>query len=171
MKQGLPLLFFIIFCVYQTSGQKFLIIERTGTPKTEKISVFDEITFQLNDDDKGWYTRQILDLNADAQLVLLGDTWTPIADISRIKLKRQRVLANVIGGALMGGGASMILGDLFYTIRDKEEYTQGGIEFGLINLGVGAGIRALLAPIKYNLGKKTRLRVIDITYRTGNSNT
>lgn len=171
MKQGLPLFIFFFLCFGQVCGQKFLIIERTGTPKTEKIAVFDELTFQLEGDDKGWYTRQILDLNADAQMVLLGETWKPISEISRIKLKRQRVLANVIGGALMGGGASMILGDLFYTIRGKEEYTQGGIEFGLVNLGVGFGIRALLAPIKYNLGKKTRLRVIDITYRTSNSNT
>lgn len=158
--------FVILFCfAFFLNGdcQKFLIIERSGTPKTERITMFDHLTFQLKDDEDVWYTRQILDLNADAQLVLLGDTWIPISDISRIHLKRQRVLASVIGGALQVGGASMILGDLYYTIRGNHRFTDGGIEFGLINILVGTGIRSLLGPIKYRLGKKTRLRVIDIT--------
>ena len=147
-------------------AQKFLIIERTGTPRTERIAVFDEITFQLREDDKGWYTRQILDLNADAQLVLMGDTWISLSDITRIRLKRKRVLATLIGGALQVGGVSMFLGDLYYNIRGEEKYTQGGMEFGLVNIAVGTAIRTLLGPIKYKLGKKTRLRVIDITFRT-----
>ncbi len=148
------------------SCQKFLIIERTGSIRTERLAIFDEITFQLKDDDKGWYTRQIFDLNADAQLVLLGDTWFPLSDLAKIRLKRKRVLASVIGGALQGGGVSMILGDAYYTIRGNPEYTQGGMEFGLLNIVVGTVIRTLLGPIKYTLGKKTRLRVIDITFKS-----
>ncbi|MEO5905242.1 MAG: hypothetical protein ABIQ11_00850 [Saprospiraceae bacterium] len=161
------IIFLVILFVFaffpKVTCQKFLIIERSGTPKTERIPMFDHLTFQLKDDDNIWYTRQIFDLNADAQLVLLGDTWFPISDISRIHLKRQRVLASVIGGALQVGGASMILGDLYYTVRNNHRYTDGGIEFGLINILVGTGIRSIIGPIKYRLGKKTRLRVIDVT--------
>jgi hypothetical protein len=40
------------------------------------------------------------------------------------------------------------------------------MEFGALNILLGTGIRALLSPIKYTLGKKTRLRVIDITFRS-----
>ncbi len=164
------IIFLVILFVFAffSSGtcQKFLIIERTGTPKTERIPMFDHLTFQLNGDEDVWYTRQIFDLNADAQLVLLGDTWFPISDISRIHLNRQRVLASVIGGALQGGGASMILGDLYYTIRNNHRFTDGGMEFGLVNILLGTGIRSWLGPIKYRLGKKTRLRVIDVTIRS-----
>ncbi|MDQ3015833.1 MAG: hypothetical protein M3R25_03800 [Bacteroidota bacterium] len=163
----------ILFCCISfltstfLSGQKYLIIQRAGTARTEKIAIFDELTFQLNDDDKGWYNRQIMDLNADAQLILLGETWIPVADLTRIHLKRQRVLSNIIGGALQVGGASMIMGDLYSTfVRDKPEYTEGGMEYGLVNILVGTGIRALVSPIKYRLGQKTRLRVIDITFRS-----
>ncbi len=165
----------LLFCcitlsfLHTLSAQEYLIIERAGRIRTERIAVYDELTFQLKDDDKGWYTRQILDLNADAQLVLLGDTWIPITDITRIFLKRQRTLPNIIGGALQVGGASMILGDLYYSfVKDTPEYTQGGMEFGLLNIVVGTAIRTLLSPIKYTLGRKTRLRVIDITFRTNN---
>lgn len=147
-------------------SQKFLIIERSGNPRTERIAIYDEITFELKDDDKGWYTRQILDLNADTQLILLGDTWISLSDISRIYLKRKRSLAMLIGGALQGGGASMILGDAYYTLRGQPEITQGGMEFGALNILLGTGLKALLGPIKYKLGKKTRLRVIDITFRS-----
>jgi len=167
MRLLILLFFFELAFADNVSAQKYLIIERTGTPKTEKLALYDEIKFQLRDDDKGWYTRQIIDLNADAQLMLLGDTWVPVSDLSRIYLKRKRTLPMVVGGALQGGGASMILGDMYYTLVKKEpEYTQGGGEFGLLNIGVGTALKALLGPIKYDLGKKTRLRVIDITYRS-----
>ncbi len=169
MKSALIFCFVSFAFLHTLCSQEYLIIERTGRIRTERIAVYDELTFQLKDDDKGWYTRQILDLNADAQLVLLGDTWIPISDITRIFLKRQRVIPNIIGGALQVGGASMILGDLYYsTVRDAHQYTEGGIEFGLLNILVGTGLKALLSPIKYTLGKKTRLRVIDITFRTNN---
>ncbi len=166
MRIILLLVFFKLTIATNVLCQKYLIIERTGNPRTERIAIYDEITFELKDDDKGWYTRQILDLNADAQLILLGDTWIPLSDIDRIFLKRKRVLASVIGGALMGGGASMLLGDAYYIIRGNPEYTQGGNEFGVLNILLGTGIRALLGPIKYKLGRKTRLRVIDITFRS-----
>lgn len=146
------------------AGQKVLLIEKANRPKTEKIQLYDELIFQLKEDPGGWYKRQVLDLNADAQLILLGDTWIALSDISRIRLKRQRAWANIIGGALQGGGASMILGDLWYTLRGHHEYTDGGIEFGFLNIAVGTGLRALFAPIKYRLNEKRRLRVVDLTY-------
>jgi len=165
---GLIFVFIIIFLT-ATSGQKFLLIERSCTPRTKRLGLYDEITFQLRDDTKGWYTRQILDMNPDAQMILLGDTWMSIQDLSRIRMSNQRVLASIIGGALQGGGVSMMLGDAWYTIRGNPEFTQGGLEFGLLNIAVGSAIRALLGPIKYRLGKKTRLRVIDVTFGTKNS--
>lgn len=165
MKFGLLLCLNII--MLPLYGQKFLIIEKAGRARTEKIALFDEITFQLKDDDKGWYKRQIFDLDADAQLLLLGDTWIPVTDLSRIYLKRKRVLPSVVGGALMGGGASMFLGDAYYTVvRNQPRYTEGGMEMGLLNIALGTAIRSLLSPIKYKLGNRTRLRVIDITYRS-----
>ena len=158
--------FFLFAIIFMASGQKYLIIEKSGRAKTERLNQFDEITFQLKDDDKGWYTRQILDLNADAQLILLGDDWMPISDIARIKLKRKRVWASIVGGALMGGGASMFLGDVYYTLTGRPEISEDGMEFGAINMAVGAGVRSLFGPIKYNLGKRVRLRAIDITFRS-----
>ena len=147
------------------SAQKMLLIEKGGNPHTERLQLYDELTFTLMDDDKLWYKRQILDMDVNAQLLLLGDTWTAIADIGRIRLKRQRVWANLVGGALQGGGASMILGDLYYTIVKKQpEYTEGGMEFGLVNIAVGAGIRAAFAPIKYRFGGRKRLRAVDLTF-------
>lgn len=156
----------IMFWHLSGLGQKYLIIERSGTAKTERIAVYDELTFQLRDDDKGWYTRQILDLNADAQMVLMGDAWIPLSDITRIFLRRKRTLPMILGTALQAGGASMFLGDVYYTIRNQHRFSDGGMEFGVINMLVGTGVKSLLGPIRYTLGKKTRLRVIDLTMRT-----
>ena len=167
MRCTLLILALVFMLISHADSQKFLIIEKAGSPKTERIAIFDELKFQLKDDDKGWYTRQIMDLNADAQLLLLGDTWIPVQDIARIHLKRQRAIANILGGAMQGGGASMILGDTYYTVvRNEPQYTEGGMEFGAVNLLVGTLVRALWRPVKYKLGNKKRLRVIDITFRS-----
>lgn len=155
----------VILLAGDGEAQKILLVERAGNPHTERIQLFDEINFTLKDDDKLWYKRQLLDLDVNAQLLQLGDTWIPISDIGRIRLKRQRAWANIIGGALVGGGASMILGDLWYTVaRDAHQFTEGGIEFGLLNIAVGMGIRAAFAPIRYRLGERKRLRAVDLTF-------
>jgi len=157
---------FILSALTDLPGQKYLIIEKSGSAHTKRISMYDNITFQLKDDDKGWFTRQIFDMNPEAQLLLLGDTWIPVSDISRIKMPYKRKLAMLLGGALQIGGISMIMGDAWYTISGKPEYSAGGWEFGLLNVAVGTGIKALLGPIKYNLGNSIRLRVIDVTFGT-----
>ena len=157
------LVILLILIVQDVSAQQYLLIEKAGNPRTERIKIYDELTFQLKDEDV-WYTRQILGLNADAQLIQLGDSWLPLSDITRIHLKRQRAWANVIGGALQGGGASMILTDLWFTIRNQHFLTEGGWEFGLVNIGVGTLVRSLFSPIKYKLGNKHRLRIVDLTF-------
>lgn len=154
-----------ILAAHEGEAQKLLLVERAGNPRTERIQLFDEINFTLKDNDKLWYKRQVLDMDVNGQLILLGDTWIPISDIGRIRLKRQRAWPNIIGGALAGGGASMILGDLWYTVvRDAHQLTEGGMEFGLLNIAVGAGMRAAFAPIKYRLGERRRLRAVDLTF-------
>lgn len=158
------LLIWVMMSSLPVSAQLNLLIEKAGKARTERLLLYDELTFQLNDDDAGWYRRQILDMDANAQLILLGDTWTPLAEITRIKLKRQRVWPNLIGGALAGGGVTMMLGDAWWTLRGRPEFTQGGLEFGILNIAVGAGLKYALGPIKYKLGDRKRLRVVDLTF-------
>lgn len=126
--------------------------------------MYEELTFKLKDDKTGWNTRQILDMNPDGQMILLGDTWVPIQEIEWIKMKKQRVIANVLGGALQVGGISMFLGDLWFTAVGNPEYSEGGMEFGLLNFAVGTGIRLLFAPITHKFDKRKRLRVVDLTF-------
>lgn len=145
-------------------AQKTLLIEKAGNPRTERIAMYDELTFQLHDDEAGWYTRQILDMDANGQMLMLGNSWVAIKDISRIKLKRKRAWANILGGALQVGGITMFFNDVWFTINNRPEYSEGGMEFGLINFAVGTGIRMLFAPVKFHLGKQTRLRVVDLTF-------
>lgn len=160
------LLSLILFCIslQQVSGQKYVLIEKAGSPRTERIAMYEELTFQIKDDKVGWYTRQILDMDPDGQMILLGDSWVPINSIASIKLNRKRAWPNIIGGALQVGGISMFMGDLWFTVTGESQYSEGGMQFGLINFGVGTIIRALFSPIVYDLGKRKRLRVVDLTF-------
>jgi hypothetical protein len=164
MNQSLICLIVFIVCLQSGHAQKMLLIERRGTPVTQRIEIYDELTFQLSNDDAGWYTRTILDLDPNAQLIFIGDTWVSVDDIVKIKLKRQRALANILGGALQVGGISMFLGDVWYTVAGNPEFSQGGMEFGVLNFAVGTAIRKVFAPIRYRMGTKRRLRVVDLTF-------
>lgn len=145
-------------------AQSFLLLERSGVVRSERFPIGEPIRFQLVDDEAGWYIRHIEDLQPRGQLVRLGDTWYGTQDIRAVWLLRKRVWPNIVGGALQGGGATMILGDLWYTLRGNPEFTQGGIEFGVVNIAVGAGLRALLSPIRHKMGERKRLRVVDLTF-------
>jgi len=164
MQNGILLLILLLHFLPSLNGQKYLLIEKAGTPRTERIAMYEELTFKLKDDKTGWNTRQILDMNPDGQMILLGDTWVPIQEIEWIKMKKQRVIANVLGGALQVGGISMFLGDLWFTAVGNPEYSEGGMEFGLLNFAVGTGIRLLFAPITHKFDKRKRLRVVDLTF-------
>lgn len=160
----IPFVLLLFAGVQPIHGQKYILIEKRGHPKTERIAVYEYFTFQLKGDEE-WHTRQVLGLDANAQLIELGDDWIPLSEITRIRLRRQRTWVNIIGTALQAGGASMVLGDLYSTIaRNDPRLTEGGWEWGLVNIGVGTGMKALLAPIKYRLGGKHRLRIVDLTF-------
>jgi hypothetical protein len=164
MKQCIFYFLVFIACLQTGIAQKTLLIERRGTPVTQRIEIYDDLTFQLRNDDAGWYTRTILDLDPNAQLIFMGDTWVSIDDIVKIKLSRQRAIANILGGALQVGGISMFLGDVWYTVAGNPEFSQGGMEFGVLNFVVGTAIRKVFAPIRYRIGNKRRLRVVDLTF-------
>ena len=156
----------LLLCCCQLSvwGQKYLLIEVAGDPHTQRIAMYEDLEFQLKDDDAGWYNRQILDMEPNGQMIMLGDSWVALGDIERIKLKRKRALATLFGGALQVGGISMFMGDLWYTVRGEQEYSQGGMEFGVINFAVGTLIRKIFEPIVYKFGNKRRLRVVYLTF-------
>ena len=85
--------------------------------------MYEELTFQIKDDKVGWYTRQILDMDPNGQMILLGESWVPINSIARIKLNRKRAWPNIIGGALQVGGISMFMGDLWFTVAGEPQYS------------------------------------------------
>jgi len=160
------IIFLLVAGVHVAGAQKYVLIEKRGNPKTERIAMYEYMIFQLQGDDKIWYNRQVLGLDADAQMIQLGDTWLPLSDLTRIKLHRERGWVNILGSALQAGGVSMILTDAYFTIRNEHEYSEGGWEFGLINIAVGTGLKALLSKIKYRLSVngRHRLRIVDLTF-------
>jgi hypothetical protein len=156
---------FALFLTHaEPAAQKYLQIERAGNPKTIKIAMYEELTFQLKDDDAGWYTRQILDMDANGQMIMVGNSWVAVKDITRIKFKKHRAIATILGGALQVGGLTMFMSDLWYTVQGESQFSEDGMEWGLINFAVGTGIRMLWGPIKHNMGNRKRLRVVDLTF-------
>lgn len=155
-----------LFCLAtdRSSAQKFLQLERSGTLKVERFAIGEPLRFKLADDNVGWYSRYIEDLNPQGQLVMLGDGWYGPTAIHAIWLYRKRTWPTIVGVAMQAGGASMVLGDVYNTIRGEGYRTENGWEFGLVNIAIGTGLRALLSPIRHTLGPRKRLRVVDLTF-------
>ena len=71
-------------------SQKFLQIEKYGSPKTTKFYPGDDLVFQLGDDT--WITRTILDVNADRGTILIEDVSSgvpmhlDVQEITNVKL-------------------------------------------------------------------------------------
>lgn len=157
-------LLIVVLLYSNATSQKQLLFEKYGRIKPERFQIGQPLTFKLVDNDSGWYTRYIEDLNPEASLIQLGPDWKQLSELDMIRLQRQRTWVNIGGGALQAGGISMFTGDLFFTLRGDGRFTQGGMEFGLINFAVGTGLRLALAKIKYKLSERKRLRIIDLTY-------
>jgi hypothetical protein len=164
IEKGILFLFIWLSFQGQSCAQKYILIERYGNPKTTRIAMYDELTFKLKDDKAGWYTRQILDMDPQGQMVLLGDAWVPLHEISYLRMSERRLWATILGSALQIGGVSMFVGDLWFTATNQPEYSEDGMLFGIINIVAGTLIKVAFGPVKYKLGKKKRLRVVDLTF-------
>ncbi|HQU52724.1 MAG: hypothetical protein H6561_14775 [Lewinellaceae bacterium] len=151
-------------------SQKFLQIEKYGSPKTTKFYPGDDLVFQLGDDT--WITRTILDVNADRGTILIEDVSSgvpmhlDVQEITNVKLGSKGKIWRIVGKTLMAGGANIAISSLFLArsniIPPIKDYPQPYI-YGAGNFLLGLGIDQLLGKPVYKMGRRYHLRVLDLT--------
>jgi hypothetical protein len=148
-------------CPIGAGAQKMLVFERANRAKTTKIYAGEQIKFSLKGDENYWYTRTIRDIFPESKTLLLDEYSVHVDSIAAIKMPKGG-LARICGTALLSFGATIPLalgGALLY--RDKE------VKYGpwLIASGVClASSYVILKPHKRKLGKKYRLRILEIKF-------
>ena len=144
-------------------AQKCLQLERAGSLKKVRFHIGDEITFQLRNDNAGWYTRTISDIDvANGKLDFFGNR-VHIDSISMIQLKRSAGM-QIVGGALQVGGANTILFSITYPLFNDASPDWVGVGSGALIMGVGTMLSKLFRKKKFVIGKNKRLRLLDLNF-------
>ncbi len=159
-------IFFTLTSFLQLNGQKYLQIEKYGSPYTQKISIGTPIEYKLQDED--FYSiREIQDLDIENGLIVFSDRYL---DPERIAFMRsQRAWPKTIGTSLLFFGVGWSTFAAIGTATDDDPNTSyrwsDAIVTGTsISLGLILGHVFKFKTIKF--GKRNRLRILDISFDT-----
>ncbi|MFT5164844.1 MAG: hypothetical protein ACI8P3_000067 [Saprospiraceae bacterium] len=143
-------------------GQKFLQMEKYGSLKVKKYYLGDEITYQINGD-KTWYTETIQDLIIEENIILLANRYLKISDIKTIKSFKSREWSKRTGIQLYGFAGAWILFSVGGALASDWELRWDTAIIAGTAIVTGFLIQKIFKSKKYKIGKKRKLRMLDIT--------
>jgi hypothetical protein len=159
MRTKLLLLLFLL--PLALPAQKMLLLERANRAKTIKMYPGEILHFRLSGQEDYWYEREITDIMVESNTIFLDNFPVKLDSITMIKVKRKPFL-RMIGGSLLTFGASLAVATTAgYFYRDRELAYGGLYSSAAASFGTGY---FLLTKRKLKLGKKHRLRLIEIRF-------
>lgn len=147
--------------VFPAFGQKMLLLERANRARTTRIYVGQTLHFRLAGEEDYWYERTITDILPESGMVLLDNFPVRIQDIDQIKWRR-RGGWRFVGGTLFSFGVSLGIATTI-AVAYNEGNTRPIPLYATAAGSLFSGSR-LLKPRKLQLGKKYRLRPIEISF-------
>ncbi len=153
---------FLFLGLTTTYGQKVLQLEKIGKVATTKMYIGEKIFLRTIDHPDYWYEAKLEDVLIEAQAIVFEDRIIPIANILAIK-KRKRSAMNSAGRGMQVSALVPVVYEVIYgSINPPIEWKSLAIfSGGAFALG---SLMRLLPPKQYKMGKKYRLRVLDLTF-------
>lgn len=162
-KYLLPLLFLGLSCSWLI-GQKMLLLEKANSPNSRRIYVGDFLQYRIAENDF-WSGGEIYDLQLKNQLIVFEDRYVDIQQIESIRFPRS--FAKPLGISLMtfGAGWSAFAAVGYNTDGNPDtQYSAGDAIVSATAIGLGFLIPKIFGANKVKLGKKRRLRIIDVSF-------
>ncbi len=164
MRPTITFLLLALFALQPLTAQKILQVETYGKAKTKKIFIGEEIDYQLKETDI-WHNAVIEDLRVDRNLIVLGDRYVPLEEITAFRTPHN--WSRPVGKQLMFFGITWSGYALIGKWTDGRSETH--YDWGDAIVTGSAGLIGFLLPkiFKYKttkFGKRKRLRMIDITF-------
>ncbi|MCC6283388.1 MAG: hypothetical protein IT262_22475 [Saprospiraceae bacterium] len=154
--------FLLLLLVTPAYGQKMLLLERANRAKTTKLYVGETLRFRLNGPENYWYERSITDMLSESNMLLLDNFPVKLDSIAEIKVSR-RPIWRISGASLLSLGGTLALaattGRLLYNDKDLDLPKL----YGIAAASTGTGL-FMLSKRKLKLGKKHRLRIVEIKF-------
>jgi len=166
MKLQLLLFFFLFFFTTNSSvAQKLLQIEKVGTLKTQRYYIGDEVIFQLaGETEDYWFREKIVDILVDSKAVLFTNRLVKIADITKIRtFKDQAWSKGLSNKAFLFAGSFMGLSLIAAAVTEFMLRTATVVIPGTV-IVVTLIIRFIFRRKTYRMGKRRRLRVLDLNF-------
>ncbi len=142
-------------------GQKFLQIEKRGSLKVVKYYIGDDINYRLKGD-KTWYTGTIQDLIIDENIILFANRYIRMDDVQTLRKRKKwsgsvgRQLYYFAGSWLFFSAAGTLVG---------WELRWDTVIIPATAVVVGWLIKKIFKYKKYKIGKKHRLRMLDLNLK------
>jgi len=159
---GRLIILLVLLCGNMASAQKMLQLEKKNRVKTTRFYTGDVIRYRMNGSENYWYERTITDILPESRTLMLDNFAVRMDSIAMMKVQRKPAV-RLLGGALLTLGATLALsvtvGRVIFQDRDiktPELYALSGISTAT---GFAAG-----SAKKIRLGKKYRLRIIEIRF-------
>ena len=145
------------------NAQKILQIEKVGSHDLIRFFPGNEVTFKLNNA-PGWFTRRIEDIDAEQNLVLFEEQgFINIKDIVAIQKTGSKRKWKAIGNSLNIFGLNWGFWSLAGTLAG-DELTWLAAIVPASAFALGAAIKWLGKGKVWKMGKKRRLRVLDLGF-------
>lgn len=156
----------LAFSISQVDAQHILLIERAGSPRTQKIYAGQSITYRLHDD-KDWYRNTIESFRPDQQLIVLEDRFLRVNQVAALRFGKS--WPRPIGIMLTTFGISWSTFALIGTATDGNPTTSYRWSDAAVT-GVSAGLGLLLPSLFGNRvlrfgGERRRLRIVDVNFK------
>lgn len=162
MKASYLLLFFFLFSVLPTHAQKVLQMEQRGKVKTKKHYLGEELTFQL-EGGSTWYTDVMIDIKVEEEIIVFSERFVKVGDIKTIKSYKNAHFANRTEKSLYSFGAAWLLFSLGGTLAG-EPLNDLAWKVPAASAGLGFLIKKIFYTRKYRIGKRRRLRALDLSF-------
>lgn len=157
----LPLLFLSTF-VASLPAQVFLQLERYGSAKTTKFAPGTELTFRLKGQ-KEWEKAVLDRVLPEENRLLLGINYIDPSEIEAIRSFHPQRWSRPLGANLYLFGASWTGFALGAWVADRNDpYSAGDAIVTMSAIGTGFLIQKLFHHRTWYMGKKWRLRVVDL---------
>lgn len=158
----LSVLFLLSIINTYSFAQKVLQLEYIGKVKTTKIYLGETIFLKTKQDPDAWFEAILEDVNLEAPAVVFGTRIVLLKDIIAIKRRKKSGFYGA-GSAMQYAAAIPISYEIIYGLVNPP------IEWKSLAIFAGGSVLLgtllkLIPPKKYKMGKKHRLRVLDLTF-------
>ena len=157
---------FFLSVVFLTSvqSQKILQIEKVNSLKSIRYFVGDEITYKLKSDPDYWYTEIISDVIPQDSIVILQIGYVHLKEIAEIKVTDARKWSVLIGNKLVQFGLSWGFWSVVGGTFSSTPIGWAALTVPLVSAGVGSIIKFLFKSKRHKIGKRKRLRLLDLSF-------